>query len=176
MRRRLVDGISHAILPLRKYWRTVFADDELIDGNYSCCLASSPQVVNPVLPGKETPAAFCKLRRESKKHGKRRDLEHNTSDTVVQNLPRSNLFDCLKAHWETLKVEGIFAIPSRQVFMWTLEGNSEQVRRLHHLIVCHLDVEDDLHQWRRSIVEMRNLDGSWTSRARRGSRKWMLLF
>ena len=54
-----------------------------------------------------------------KKHGKRRDLEHNTSDTVVQNLPRSNLFDCLEAHWETLKVEGIFAILSRQVFMWT---------------------------------------------------------
>ena len=57
-------------------------------------------------------------------------------------------------------MEGIFAIPSRQVFTWTLEGNSEQVRRLHHhLILRHLDVEDDLHQWRRSIAEMRNLDG-----------------
>ena len=90
---------------------------------------------------------------------KRRDLEHNMLDTVVQNLPRSNLLDCLEAHWETLKVEGIFAIPSRQVFTWTLEGNSEQVRRLHHhLILRHLDVEDDLHQWRRSIAEMRNLD------------------
>ena len=126
----------------------------------SCCPASSPQVANLVFPGKGTPAAFCKLRRESKKHGKRRDLEHNTLDTVVQNLPRSNLLDCLEAHWETLKVEGIFAIPSRQVFTWTLEGNSEQVRRLHHhLILRHLDVEDDLHQWRRSIAEMRNLDG-----------------
>ena len=34
------------------------------------------------------------------------------------------------------------------------EGNSEQVRRLHHhLILRHLDVEDDLHQWRRSIEQ-----------------------
>ena len=41
-------------------------------------------------------------------------------DIVMQNLPRSNLLDCLEAHWETLKVEGIFAIPSRQVFTWTL--------------------------------------------------------
>jgi len=49
---------------------------------------------------------------------------------------------------------------SRQVFTWTLEGNSKQVLRLHHhLILRHLDVEDDLHQWRRSIAEMRNLDG-----------------
>jgi len=51
-------------------------------------------------------------------------------------------------------------MPSRQLFTWTLEGNSKQVRRLHHhLILRHLDVEDDLHQWRRSIGEMRNLDG-----------------
>ena len=63
----------------------------------SCCSASSPQVANLVFPGKGTPAAFCKLRRESKKHGKRRDLEHNTLDTVVQNLPRSNPLDCLEA-------------------------------------------------------------------------------
>ena len=140
----------------------------------SCCPASSPQVANLVFPGKGTPAAFCKLRRESKKHGKRRDLEHNTLDTVVQNLPRSNLLDC--PHWETLKVEGIFAIPSRQVFTWTLEGNSKQVRRLHHhLILRHLDVEDDLHQWRRSIAEMRNLDGYASSfaeaRAKQGIHK-----
>jgi hypothetical protein len=79
---------------------------------------------------------------------------------VVQNLPRRNLLHCLKTHWDIVKVEGIFAMPSRQVFTWTLEGNSKQVRRLHHhLILRHLDVEDDLHQWRRSIAEMRNLDG-----------------
>jgi len=78
----------------------------------------------------------------------------------VQGLPRSNLLDYLKTYWDTLKVEGIFAMPSRQVFTWTLEGSSEQVRRLHHhLILRHLDVEDNLHQWRRSIAEMRNLDG-----------------
>ena len=73
-------------------------------------------------------------------------------------------------------MEGIFAIPSRQVFTWTLEGNSEQVRRLHHhLILRHLDVEDDLHQWRRSIAEMRNLNGYATffaeARAKQGIHK-----
>lgn len=77
----------------------------------SCCPASSPQVANLVFPGKGIPAAFCKLRRESKKHGKRRDLEHNMLDTVVQNLLRSNLLDCIEAHWETLKVEGFLRYP-----------------------------------------------------------------
>ena len=45
--------------------------------NDSCCSASSPQVAKPVFPRKGAPAAFCKLRWELKKHGKRRDLEHN---------------------------------------------------------------------------------------------------
>ena len=51
-------------------------------------------------------------------------------------------------------------MPSRQVLIWTLEGNSKQVRRLHHyLVLRHLDVEHDLYQWQRSIAELRNLDG-----------------
>lgn len=63
-----------------------------------------------------------------------------------KNLLRSNLLDCLESYWETLKIEGIFAMPSRQVFTWTLEGSLEQVRRLHHLLIlCYLDAEDDLH-------------------------------
>ncbi len=124
------------------------------------CPVSSPQVANPVSPGKGTAVALCESCRGSKKHRKRGTSEYNTLDTVVQGWPRSNLLDCLKTYWDTLKVEGIFAMPSRQVFTWTLEGNSEQVRRLHHhLILRHLDVEDDLYQWRRSIAEMRNLDG-----------------
>ena len=123
------------------------------------CPALSPQVANHVSPGKGTPAALCESCREPKKHHKRTS-EYNTLDMVVQNLPRRNLLHCLKTHWDILKVEGIFAMPSRQVFTWTPEGNSKQVRRLHHhLILRHLDVEDDLHQWQRSIAEMRNLDG-----------------
>ncbi|KAK3170217.1 hypothetical protein OEA41_009603 [Lepraria neglecta] len=40
------------------------------------------------------------------------------------------------------------------------QGSSEQARRLQsHLILRHLDIEDDLHQWRRSIAERRNLNG-----------------
>jgi len=124
------------------------------------CPVSSPQVANPVSPGKGTPAALCESCREPKELRKRGMSEYNMLDTVVQGLPRNNLLDCLKTYWDTLKVGGIFAMPSRQMFTWTLEGSSEQVRRLHHhLILRHLDVEDDLHQWRRSIAEMRNLDG-----------------
>ena len=81
-------------------------------------------------------------------------------EAVVQGLPRSDLLDCLETHWQALTGEGIYAIPSREVLTWTLEGSSEQARRLQcHLILRHLDVEDDLHQWRRSITERRNLDG-----------------
>ena len=125
-----------------------------------CYPASSPQIANPVSPEKGTPTTLYESCPEPKKHRKRGISGYNTLDTVVQKLPRSNLLDCLETHWETLNVEGMFAMPSRQVFTWTLEGSSEQVRRLHyHLILRHLDVEDDLHQWQRSIAEMRNLDG-----------------
>ena len=49
---------------------------------------------------------------------------------------------------------------SRQIFTWILEGSSEQVRRLYYyLILRHLNIEDNLYQWRRSIAEIRNLDG-----------------
>ena len=83
---------------------------------------------------------------EPKKHYKRGKFEYNPLETVVQNLLRSNLLKCLDTYWDILKVDGIFATQSRQVFTWTLEGNSEQVHRLyHHLILRHLDVEDDLH-------------------------------
>ena len=84
----------------------------------------------------------------------------NTLEAVVEKIPRKNLLDCLAIHWQVMKTDGIFAIPSRQVFTWTLEGSSKQVRRLHHhLVLRHLDVEHDLYQWRRSIAELRNLDG-----------------
>ena len=48
--------------------------------------------------------------REPKKHRKRGSSKCNTLDTVMQDLPRSDLLDCLENHWETLKVEGMFAI------------------------------------------------------------------
>ena len=95
------------------YYPTPFLPYENI-GEPFLQMTNSQTETDPAFPRKGAPAAFCKLRRESKKHGKRRNLEHNTLDTVVQNLPRSNLLDCLETHWETLKVEGIFAIPSRQ--------------------------------------------------------------
>jgi hypothetical protein len=124
------------------------------------CPEPSPQIANSASPGKGTTTTLCESCRRSKTHHNRERSEYGTLDAIVQDLPRSNLLDCLRTHWETLKVAGIFAMPSRQVFTWTLKGSSEQVRRLHHhLILRHLDVEDDLHQWRRSIAEIRNLDG-----------------
>ena len=81
-------------------------------------------------------------------------------EAFVEKIPRRNLLDCLAIHWEAMGTDGIFAMPSRQVFTWTLEGNSKQVRRLHsHLVLRHLDTEHDLYQWRRSVAELRNLDG-----------------
>ena len=130
------------------------------DLSYPIPCSPHKKLASHVSPGKGTPATLCESCRGPKEHHKRRTSEYNTLDTVVQNLPRSNLLHCLKTYWDILKVEGIFAMASGQVFTWTLEGNSKQVRRLHHhLVLRHLDVEDDLHQWRRSIAEMRNLDG-----------------
>lgn len=110
----------------------------------SYCSASSPRLVSPEHCGK------------SRTHLKGERSERETLEAVVHCLPRSNLLECLETYWETLKVEGIFAMPSREVFTWDMKGSSEQVRRLrNHLILRHLDVDHDLHQWRRSIAEMR---------------------
>jgi len=57
-------------------------------------------------------------------------------------------------------VKDIFTVFSHQVFTWTLKGSSEQVCWLHHhLILWHLNAEDELHQWQQLIVKMRNLNG-----------------
>lgn len=125
-----------------------------------CCSAPSPHTANPTSPNRSTTPEPCKYCRESKARQKRGRSPYNTLEVVVQGLPRSDLLDCLKTHWQTLTVEGIYNMPSCQVLTWILEGSSEQARRLqHHLILRHLDIEDDLHQWRRSIAERRNLDG-----------------
>ena len=112
-----------------------------------CYPAPSPQIANPVPSGKCAPAALCDSCWEPKKHRRKGTLRNNTLDTVVRGLPRSHLLDYLGSRWETLKMGGTFAVPSLQVFTWTMEGSSEQVRRLHNhlLILRHLDVEDELH-------------------------------
>ena len=123
------------------------------------CPAQSPRIARSVSLGKSSTIKYCESCLEPKANHKRGNCEYKMLEMVVQGLPRSNLVDCLETHWEALTVEGIFAMPSRQVYTWTLDGSSDQARRLHHhLILRHLDVEDDLHQWRRSIAERRNLD------------------
>jgi len=103
----------------------------------------------------------CPMQRQgSTTESKRGIYNDDALGAFVENIPRRNLLDCLKIHWEAMKTEGIFTMPSREVFTWTLDGNSTQIRRLHyHLVLRHLDVEHDLYQWRRSIAELRNLDG-----------------
>jgi hypothetical protein len=80
-------------------------------------------------------------------------------DNVIQGLPRGNLVVFLTTYWETLKTDGLYADSSLQVFEWTLGNGPAHVHRLHHhLILRHLQMLDDLHQWRRSIAEIRNND------------------
>lgn len=99
-------------------------------------------------------------RQGSTTESKRGIFNDDALGAFVENIPRRDLLDCLKIHWEAMKTEGIFTIPSREVFTWTLDGNSTQIHRLHyHLVLRHLDVEHDLYQWRRSIAELRNLNG-----------------
>lgn len=49
---------------------------------------------------------------------------------------------------------------SYQMFVWPLEGSSEQARRLqHHVSFRHMDIKDDLYEWQRSVAERKTLDG-----------------
>ena len=119
----------------------------------TCCPAPSPHTANPMSQRRSATPGPCERCWESEACQKRGRSEYNMLEAVAQGLPRS------ATHWQALTMGGIYAMPSHQVLTWTLEGSSEQARRLqHHLILRHLDVEDDLHQWRRSIAERRNLD------------------
>ena len=110
--------------------------------------------------GSTTEEGCSKHRHVSTTDSKRGICNDDTLEALVEKIPRRNLLDRLAIHWEAMKTDGIFAMPSRQLLTWPLEGNSKQVRRLHHhLVLRHLDIEHDLYQWRRSIAELRNLDG-----------------
>jgi len=89
---------------------------------------------------------------EKKKH-------KNSLNVIIQDLPRSNLINFLTTYWETLRVNGFYTKSSLQTFRWTLKDGPERTHRLHHhLILRHLQIEDDLHQWRQSIAKIRNLE------------------
>lgn len=127
----------------------------------TCCLVPSPRITSSFSPGKSSTTSHCVHCQESKEKYKRGKSGQSTLEMIVQGLPRRNLLlNCLETHWEALTVEGLFAMSSHQGYTWTLEGSSDQARRLqHHLILRHLDIEDDLHQCQRSVAERRNLDG-----------------
>lgn len=125
------------------------------------CPGSLPQIACPETSDRSiTEEVCCKHSHKSNTHHERPTSKDDTLEKLVERIPRRNLLDCLAIYWEALKMEGIYAMPSRQVFPWTLKGTSQQVRRLHyHLILRHLDVEHDFYQWRRAIAELRNLEG-----------------
>lgn len=126
----------------------------------ACSSAPSPHTTDPTSAEGNTTLEACELCGQSKARRKRQKPEYNILEAVVQDLPRRDLLVSLESHWQALRTEGIYTMPSREVFTCTLEGSSEQARRLqHHLILRHLDIDDDLYQWRRPIEERRNLDG-----------------
>ena len=122
--------------------------------------AVSLHTANLISPMRIATSGSCEDNQELRAYPKKGRLDCNILEAVVQRLPRCDLLDCLETQWQTLTTEGIYMTPSRQVLTWDLEDCSERTRRLHsHLILRHLDVENDLYQWRRSIAERRNLDG-----------------
>ena len=93
-------------------------------------------------------------------NSKREFYNDDTLKAFVENIPCRNLLDCLAIHWEVMKTEEFFERPSSLILTWTLKGNSTQIRRLHHyLVLRYLNMKHDLYQWRRSIAELRNLNG-----------------
>ena len=111
------------------------------------CPAPSPHTADPMSPNRRPTSGPCEHCRESEARRKRGRSDYGILEAAVQGLPRSDLLDCLETHWQALTREGIYTTPSRQVLTWTLENSSEQARRLqNHLILRHLDCEDDLHQ------------------------------
>jgi hypothetical protein len=67
----------------------------------------------------------------------------------------------LDKYWETLKLYGLFLDQSGKPFKWSAEVNCPVYvqQRQYHLILRHLETEDDLQQWRRSIAEYQTLEG-----------------
>lgn len=126
----------------------------------TCCPAPSLHTVNSMSSNRGTTPEPCRHCQESEACQKRGRSLYNILEVVVQGLPRSDLLDCLETHWQALMMEGIYSMLSHQVLTWTLEGSLEQAHQLqHHLILWHLDIENDLHQWWWSIAERRNLNG-----------------
>lgn len=98
------------------------------------CPASSPHTAKYVSPNTSITSGSYENYRESEAHQKRGRSDYDILEAAVQGLPRSDLLNGLETYRQALTREGIYTIPSREVFTWTLEGNSEQARRLQ----CHL--------------------------------------
>ena len=114
-------------------------------------LAVLPQTAYLRTSAGSTTEEGCSKQHQGSNRDFKRDIYNNAIlQTFVENIPRGKLLDGLAIHWEAMKTDGIFAMPSREVLTWTIEGDSKQVRRLHHhLVLRHLDIEHDLYQWRR---------------------------
>ena len=117
-----------------------------------------------VMEQQDTP--LCKLctcetcikrRDRAKQQGKKQ----NSLYTVANAFPRQDLLDILDKYWPTLQVHGLYPDRSCERFPWTVEINSPAYaqRRQYHLILRHLEPEDELHPWRRFVAEYKTLEG-----------------
>ncbi len=118
----------------------------------TCNPAPSPHTANPMSLNKSTSLGPCKHCRESEAYQKRERSEYNILEAVVQGLPRSDLLDCFNDERDLPDAFHIRCLHG----LWKVARNK--------LVSCNIissfdtGIEDDLHQWRRSIAERRNLD------------------
>lgn len=111
------------------------------------CSAPSPHTADSMFSNRRPISEPCKHCWESEAHWKRERFDYGILKVTIQGLPRSDLLDCLKTHWQALMRKEIYMTPSRQVLMWTLKNSLKQACWLqNHLILQHLNCEDNLHQ------------------------------
>jgi hypothetical protein len=124
-------------------------------------LAPTGETRTSSLAARATNAALCELCECNKckqKRGKKRKRE-DSIESIMQAFPRPNLIDFLATYWKTLKEDGLYAGLSFESFQWTLKDGPAHAHPLHHhLILRALKMGDDLHQWRQSFAEIRNLE------------------
>jgi hypothetical protein len=103
----------------------------------------------------------CKICKRRLDRAKKKGKKQGSLDAVAKQFPKEDLIDFFDKYWETLKLYGLFSDQSGEPFKWSAEVNCPAYvqRRQYHLILRHLETEDDLQQWRRSIAEYQTLEG-----------------
>lgn len=120
--------------------------------------SSRLELVQPIPLCTQCTCEKCKKRRV---RAGQRVKKQGSLDVILGQFPRTDLIDILAKYWETLKVRGLFSDQPQESPRWSKLNNSPvHVQRLrYHLILRKLEIEDDLHCWRRFVAEHRILEG-----------------